>query len=204
MAKGRRKGNQMKKHATGVADLKPHPEHQLDTILRRQRPSGNCAYSQLPSYEGTGYSDNTQRIRSECELINSPDTIPDGMINSQVEQCKFEDGMGDFTQTLQSLELKEMHLRTLLGDKFNEKSFDIYRQNIINSSIRMMQVRTSNHVNEISSIDTSNQKEEINEDIFSQIESNGSYRQELLSEIRARLVSALMNLKQRKNELLLS
>ena len=118
--------------------MKPHPEHQLDTILRRQTPPVNCEYNHLPPYERTSYSDNTQRIRSECELINSSDTIPDGLINSQVEQCKFEDGMGDFTQTLQSLELKEIHLRTLLGDKFNEESFDIYRQNIINNSVRML------------------------------------------------------------------
>ena len=158
MAKGRRKRNQMKKHAAEVADLKPHPEHQLDAILKRQGPSGKCEYNQLPPYEGTAHSNKTQIIRSECELINSSDTIPDGLINSQVEQCKFEDGMGDFTQTLQSLELKEIHLRTLLGDKFNEESFDIYRQNIITNSIRMLQVRTSKHVNEIFSVDTSNKK----------------------------------------------
>ena len=202
MARGRRKRDKMKGHAAKISNLEPHPENQVDRILRRQGQSGNCEQNHSQQNGNTTYPE--KKVRSECGLINQAGVISEDLIYSHLEQCSFEKGMGDFTETLQGLELKECHLRTILGDRFDEKSFDAYRQNTINNSIRIMQARTSNHVNEIFSIDTSNQKEEIHEDIWSQIESTGRYRKEMLDEVKARLVKALMTLKKRERKMLLS
>ena len=59
-------------------------------------------------------------------------------------------------------------------------------------------------MNDIFSLNTSNQKEEIHEDIWSEIESTDRYREEMLDEVKARLVKAFMTLKKRERKMLQS
>ena len=124
MARGRRKRDKMKGHAAKSSNLEPHPENQVDRILRRQGPSGNCEQNHSPQHENTTYPE--EKVRSECGLINKAGIISEDLIKSHLEQCSIEKGMGDFTETLQGLELKEYHLRSILGDRIDEVSFDSY------------------------------------------------------------------------------
>ena len=93
-----------------------------------------------------------------------------------------------------------MHLRTLLGTRFDEKSFDTYRQDVINESFSILQYSTRDHVEKICNVNISDQQEEMNDD-FLQTESSDRFRQELFSEIKIRLVNALLSLKENEYKL---
>ena len=92
-----------------------------------------------------------------------------------------------------------MHLRTLLGTRFDEKCFDTYRQDIINESISILQFSTREHVAEISDVNIPEQQEEMNDNFLLQTETSEKFSQELFSEIKIRLVNALLSLKENEN-----
>ena len=89
--------------------------------------------------------------------------------------------------------MKEQHLRTLLGPRFNEESFFSYRQGVINEAISISQFSTREHVADISDINIPDQQEEMNDTFLSPTESFEKFSQELFSEIKIRLVNALLS-----------
>ena len=80
-----------------AADLKQQRGYQHETILKQQ---------QLPDE------------RQKCEYYQSEE-----LESPSVEQCEFSEGLANFTDKLAMLEIKEQHIRTLLGTQFNEESF---------------------------------------------------------------------------------
>ena len=112
-----------------AADLKQHRGDQHETMLKQQqlpdeRPK--CEYCQsllcvgsiCPNVAKCTGTQNVGNDRNKEEHRFSEE-----LDDSWVEQCEFSDGLASFNDKLMLLEIKEQHIRTLLGTRFNEESF---------------------------------------------------------------------------------
>ena len=179
MAKGRKKGAPVKRRNCHqkVADAGTHSAVDLEQ---------QCEYQHETTPKQQKLPDGRQKCEYQSEGLDSP----------SVEQCNFSRGLANFKDKLAMLDIKEQHIRTLLGTQFNEESFFLYKQDIINEAIRTLHLTTKEKF-DIPEIESSA--------LFSS--SNGPSRQfsqEVVDEIKDKFIQASLSLKCNEDKLLLT
>ena len=139
MARGRkrkvpvkRRNEQQRVADAGIhsaADLKQHRRYQQETMLKQQQlpeELPKCEYCQSLLCERSICPNVTECKGTQnvgYDIDEKEHTFSEELDNSLVEQCQFSNGLASFNDKLMLLEIKEQHLRTLLGTRFNEESF---------------------------------------------------------------------------------
>ena len=191
-----------------AADLKQHHGYQHETMLKQQQLPDElpkCEYCQSLVCERSICPNVTECKGTQnagYDIGEEKHTFSDELDNSSVEQCQFSDGLASFNDKLMQLEIKEQHIRTLLGTRFNEESFFSYRQGVINEAISILHLSTKEDIAELSKLDIPEQQEELEDTFLSSTESSKQFSQELFGEIKKRIVNAFFSLKRNECKLI--